>query len=75
MTGPSECAEQDVKDGAGGLRIPVEEMPKPLRHRENPLPDRDRGNDVVGEVGGRGRHAPRSSKLPDLSQPRLRLIA
>lgn len=56
--GASQRPEQDVEDGAGHLRIPGEEPAEALWHREHPLPDRDGGDHVVGEVGGRC-HAPR----------------
>ena len=57
--GSPQGAEQDVEYGVGHHGIPVQEPAEPLGDREHPLPDGDSGDHMVGQVGGRIRHAPR----------------
>jgi hypothetical protein len=41
------------------FRVALQKMAQPLRHRENPLPQRQVRQDVIGEMRCRPYHAPR----------------
>jgi hypothetical protein len=55
--GGLEGPEQDVEDGAGGPGPVMEEGPKALGDRQDPLAHGDVGEDVIDQVGGGFDHA------------------
>jgi hypothetical protein len=55
--GSLESPKQDVKDGASGPGLVMEERPEAFGHGEDPLADGHVGNDVVHQVSRRLGHA------------------
>jgi hypothetical protein len=53
----ADASEQDAEHVAGETRVTGQEGTDPLRQGEHPLTDGQRGQDVVGQVGGHLHHA------------------
>jgi hypothetical protein len=81
-TGASERgangSNEDAQRGTGDGRIVVEEGANPLRDRQHPPTDGQRGQDVVGEMGGGLHHATpvaRRTHAPALAAERHQELA
>ena len=61
--------QNDVQDGAERLRLALQVPAQPLGHREHPLAYRQRRKDMIGQVRGALRHAPRIARRTEANQP------
>jgi len=57
-----DLGKEDLREGCDGLRSVGEKAPQPLRHRDHPLTDGNRRDDVIDEVGRGLRHETRRRK-------------
>ena len=55
-------AHQDLQDGTLQGRVVLQEIAQPLGYGEHPLPQRQRRQDVIGQMRGRFHHAPRVAR-------------
>ena len=58
--------QQDRQDDALQGRVALQEIAQPLGYAEHPLPQRQRRQDVIGQMRGRFHHAPRVVPQGDL---------